>query len=156
MIPWEIISHFQTWHWLYNNYNIHLSQIHTLEDQSHSFSYLTFQRTSFSLCYKKALHISERKLIYILALIHHLPKIHLRHLIFDWDRLMGILAVHLVFSGSITALSKLIRKKSAWLYIIIPILVERHSLKFDLMLYSLPFQKVSLRTAYLNSISIFL
>lgn len=64
--------------------------------------------------------MSERKFIYILALIQYLEKIHLSHLIFDWDRLMDILAIYLIFPGSISELNKMIRKQIVRLYIILP------------------------------------
>lgn len=119
-----------------------------LEDQSHSFLYLTLKRTSLSLCYKKALHKSKRKFIYILAFFQHCLKIHLRHLIFDCDRLMGILAAYLVLPGSTTEWSKMIRKESVCLYIIISALHRNELPAVWFNVSSFAFLEGHLREAY--------
>lgn len=114
------------------------------EDQSHSFLYLTFKRTSPSLCYKKALHKSKRKFIYILALIQHCLKIHLGHLIFDCDRLMGILGAYLVLPDSTTEWSKMIAKQSVCCTLSSLSFIEMNPLKFESMFHPFPLQKVIL------------
>lgn len=127
-----------------------------LEDQSHSFLYLTFRRTSLSLYYKKALHKSKRKFIYSLALIQHCLKIHLRHLIFDCDRLMGILAAYLVFPGSPTEWSKMIGKQSVCLYIIISVLHWNELLEVWFNVSSFSFMEGHFREAFCVRVSWFL
>lgn len=96
-----------------------------------------------------------KKIHLYLGLDSYLPMIHLRHPIFHWDRLMGILVVYLVFSISITALRWFESKVSDCTFIF-QSFTEGHALKFDLILYLSCFWKVGLRTVYLNSISIFL
>lgn len=117
VIHWEIVSHFQSWHWLCNNAQYALTR------KPKSFLLISdIPKDIFLFVLQKGITHTWKKIHYILALIHYLLKIHLRHLIFDWDRLMGILVLHLVFSVSITALTWL---ESVWLYIIIPVLYRR-------------------------------